>query len=271
MSEKKKIETKAKKLWGRDLHYNQAAPPHCYQLKNIFNVKWKKFFIGNLLEIGCGSGSDLNIFSKNKKINKITAIDLGDNITKLSKKYIKNKNIRIEKGNALSLNYKNNQFDVVYSFGVFHHTSDPYACIKEARRVLKKNGYLFTYLYADHEDIFIKRIGIFFEKILMSIFKLLPYRFQNLICKILSPICWIVFSVPSIIFRLFGLNKFSQKFPFYFASHPFSLTNNLKDRLMSPINYRFSKSEIERILTKLKFAEFQVVKNASGIYICSKK
>ena len=271
MFDKKKIEIKAKKLWGRDLHHNQAAPPHCYQLINIFNEKWKKFFSGNLLEIGCGSGSDLNIFSKNKKINKITAIDLGDNVATLSKKYIRNKNIRIENGNALSLKYKSNQFNVVYSFGVFHHTSDPFKCIEEARRVLKKNGYLFSYLYADHEDIFIKRLGVIFEKILMSFFKIIPYSFQNLICKILSPICWTFFSVPSIILRFFGFNKFSKKFPFYFANDPFSLTNNLKDRLMSPINHRFSKSEIEKILTKLKFAEFQVVKNASGIYFYSKK
>ena len=65
MLNKKNIEIKAKELWGRDLHHNQSAPPHCYQLINIFNDKWKKFFSGNLLEIGCGSGADLNVFLKN--------------------------------------------------------------------------------------------------------------------------------------------------------------------------------------------------------------
>ena len=137
------IESKAKKLWGKDLHKKTKAPVHCYQIKNIFKSKWKKSLRGNLLEIGCGSGSDLEIFMKIKNIENITAIDLGKNIESLSKKYKNKKNLIIERGNALLLKYKNNQFDVVYSFGVFHHTSNPLKCFLEAKRVLKKNGSLF--------------------------------------------------------------------------------------------------------------------------------
>lgn len=271
MTNKYKIEKKARTLWGKDLHKDKSVIEHCYQLRDIFKKKWTKSLKGKLLEIGCGSGSDLKVFSKVESIKKIFAIDLGDNTAKLTKKYQTKKDIIVEQGNALSLKFKNNEFDIIYSFGVFHHTADPKKCISEAHRVLKKNGCLFLYLYSSHEDLIIKRLGIYFEKIIMKLFNFIPYSFQNIICNVLSPICWFFFSLPSFIMKFLGLINLSKKFPFYFASHPFSLTNDLKDRLMSPINYRYSKVELQNILVSFKFSCVEVVKNSSGLYVYAVK
>jgi hypothetical protein len=76
-----------------------------------------------------------------------------------------------------------------------------------------------------------------------------------------------MFSVPSKIFKFFGFKILSKKIPFYFGTHPFSIIEDLKDRLMSPINHRFSKLEIERILGSINFSFFEVVKTSSGLYI----
>ena len=276
MKNKYEIENKARLLWGKDLwvknpRRKKIVPAHCYQLENIFKKKWTKSLHGKLLEIGCGSGSDLEVFSKIKKIKNITAIDLGEHVEKLSKKYRKNKNIFLERGNALSLKFKNNEFDIIYSFGVFHHSVNPKKCISEANRVLKKNGKLFLYLYGSHEDLIVKRIGILFEKLIMKLFHWIPYSFQNIICNTLSPICWFIFSIPSFILKFLGFNGLSKKFPFYFATHPFSLIDDLKDRLMSPINHRYSKDEIQRILKSFNFSLIEVVKKSSGLYIYAVK
>ena len=266
-----KIERKARHLWGEDLHKNYSAPVHCFQLENIFTTKWTGSLKGDLLEIGCGSGSDLDIFSKIDEINSITAVDLGDNIHNLIEKYKEREDINVQIGNALSLSFEDNTFDVIYSFGVFHHTANPIRCISEAHRVLKKNGSMFLYLYSSHEDLLFKRIGIFFEEIIMKLFEYLPYSFQNLICIILSPICWILFSLPSKIIKLFGFKNLSRKIPFYFGTHPFSLIGDLKDRLISPINFRFSKLEIEEILQSKNFSLIEAVKTSSGLYVYAKK
>lgn len=268
---KNKIETKANRLWGNDLHKNNYAPAHCPQIESIFKRKWKDSLKGDLLEIGCGSGSDLEIFSKIKEIKKITAIDLGENINKLVERYKEKKDIDIRRGNALSLDFDDKKFDVIYSFGVFHHTSDPIKCISEAHRVLKKNGTIFLYLYSSHEDLLLKRMGIFFERIIMKFFGYIPYSLQNLICIMLSPLCWAVFSLPSNILKLFGFETLSSKIPFHFGTHPFSIINDLKDRLISPINHRFSKLEMERILESVNFSFIEVIKTSSGLYIFAKK
>ena len=271
VNNRQKIESKSNRLWGKDLHKDNSVPAHCTQLENIFKQKWRDSLKGDLLEIGCGSGSDLEIFSKLKEIKTITAIDLGENIEILAERYKERKDIDIRRGNALSLDLDGKKFDVIYSFGVFHHTSDPIKCISEAQRVLKKNGTIFLYLYSSHEDLLFKRMGIFFERIIMKFFGYIPYSFQNLICIMLSPLCWAMFSLPSNILKLFGFETLSRKVPFYFGTHPFSIIGDLKDRLMSPINHRFSKLEMERILESINFSFFKVVKTPSGLYIYAKK
>lgn len=271
MNNKNKIESKANLLWGKDLHKNNSVPPHSAQLENVFKKRWRNSLKGDLLEIGCGSGSDIEMFSKIKEIKKITAIDLGENIEKLIKQYKEEQDIDISRGNALSLDFNDEKFDVIYSFGVFHHTSDPIKCISEAYRVLKKNGTIFLYLYSSHEDLLFKRMGIFLERIIMKFFGYIPYSIQNLICIMLSPLCWAMFSLPSIILKLFGFETLSRKMPFYFGTHPFSIIGDLKDRLMSPINYRFSKLEMERILESINFSFIEVVKTSSGLYIFAQK
>ncbi len=265
------IERKASRLWGKDLHKNNSAPAHCPQLESVFQKKWRDSLKGDLLEIGCGSGADLEIFSKIKEIKKITAIDLGENVKKLAERYKEKKDIEIRKGNALSLEFVDKKFDVIYSYGVFHHTPDPIKCISEAQRVLKNKGTIFLYLYSSHEDLLFKRIGIFLEKIIMKFFGYIPYSLQNLISVILSPICWAIFSIPSNLLRIFGFITLSKKIPFYFGTHPFSLIGDLKDRLMSPINYRFSKHEMKSILESINFSFFEVVKTSAGLYIYAKK
>ena len=106
MNNKNKIESKANRLWGKDLHKSNSAPAHCPQLESIFKKKWRDSLKGDLLEIGCGSGSDLEIFSKIKEIKKVTAIDLGENIEKLAEKYKEREDIDIRRGNSLSLDFE---------------------------------------------------------------------------------------------------------------------------------------------------------------------
>jgi ubiquinone/menaquinone biosynthesis C-methylase UbiE len=50
-------------------------------------------------------------------------------------------------GDASKLPYENEFFDVVYSFGVLHHTPDIDKCIDEIYRVLKKGGETIIALY----------------------------------------------------------------------------------------------------------------------------
>lgn len=52
--------------------------------------------------------------------------------------------------NAESLDFADNTFDVVYSFGVLHHSPNTRATIDEVRRVLKPGGLAVIMLYHRH-------------------------------------------------------------------------------------------------------------------------
>jgi SAM-dependent methyltransferase len=224
-----------------------------------------------LLEIGCGSGSDLEFFSKQKSIDSIVAIDLGLNIIDLAQKYQNREDISVQQGNALSLKFKEETFDTIYSFGVFHHTADPIKCIQEAHRVLKRGGKMLLYLYSSHENNAIKRTGVVIESLIMKAFSRMSYALQSFFCYLMSPVCWLCFTLPSKVMKLVGLPVLAKKFPFYFGKHPFSLSQDLKDRLMSPINHRFTKKNLEQILLSNNFQPFEVVRTSAGLYVYAEK
>ena len=73
---KSSIHSKSLELWGNDLHRNKSAPPHSPQFEDVFGSTWIDACKGSLLEIGCGSGSDLRLFSENHRIKSLTAVNI---------------------------------------------------------------------------------------------------------------------------------------------------------------------------------------------------
>ena len=94
----------------------------------------------NVLEIGVGMGADYLEWLKAGA--QATGVDL-------SPASIERARLRCELAgykadvhvaDAENLPFPDNSFDVVYSYGVMHHSPDTARCIREARRVLKRGG-----------------------------------------------------------------------------------------------------------------------------------
>lgn len=97
-----------------------------------------------VLEIGCGGGIDAFRFATSGAI--YTGVDLTERAVKITR--IKLKGLgKVFQMNSELLDFPNDYFDLVYSFGVIHHTANPKRVLKEALRVLKPDGILFIMLY----------------------------------------------------------------------------------------------------------------------------
>lgn len=110
----------------------------------------------NLLDIGCGTGFNLKIF---QKYIKSFGCDLSDEAIYFCKK----RNLKnVVKSNAGELPFYDEKFDVVTLLDVLYHRNiqSDINVIREARRVLKKNGYLiitdsaFNFLSSRHDIVF---------------------------------------------------------------------------------------------------------------------
>jgi ubiquinone/menaquinone biosynthesis C-methylase UbiE len=102
---------------------------------------------GKALEIGLGMGCDTQLLCE--KGFDVTGVDLTPKSVEATTARLKFYNLKadVRTGNAEALDFDDGTFDVVYSFGVLHHTPDTQKAINEVHRVLKSDGIALIMLY----------------------------------------------------------------------------------------------------------------------------
>jgi ubiquinone/menaquinone biosynthesis C-methylase UbiE len=63
---------------------------------------------------------------------------------------------KLQRVDAETLPFEDGTFDIVYSWGVIHHSEKPEAILKEIRRVLKPGGEFIGMMYARHSVLAVK-------------------------------------------------------------------------------------------------------------------
>lgn len=113
-------------------------------------VGFTKYSGKKVLEIGGGLGTDLIQFARAGAVTY--DLDLASEHIRLAKKRFQlyNKSGHFITADAEHNCFKDNCFDVVYSFGVLHHTPNTEKSIDEVYRVLKPGGEALIMLYYKH-------------------------------------------------------------------------------------------------------------------------
>lgn len=118
-----------------------------YHLRDLF-AKLGTTRKGKLLEIGCGIGIDTVMLSKLGF--RTTAVDLTSSALGVAQKRNRAYQLGIQYGqsNAEELPFPQGCFDLVYSFGVIHHTPRMDKAVQEIHRVLKTGGKAHVMVYS---------------------------------------------------------------------------------------------------------------------------
>jgi 2-polyprenyl-3-methyl-5-hydroxy-6-metoxy-1,4-benzoquinol methylase len=147
---------------------------------NLRNLHNKSF-----LDIGCGSGLfSYAAFKLGAK--KIVSFDL-DSLSieccnYLHKKINSPKNWEIYKGSILDSNFifKLGKFDIVYSWGVLHHTGNMWDAIKNSAQLVSRGGYYYFAIYNKGKDIFGPSFWLRIKKFYNSSPRIIKYTLESL-------------------------------------------------------------------------------------------
>jgi ubiquinone/menaquinone biosynthesis C-methylase UbiE len=90
--------------------------------------------IRKLLVVGCGSGLEAAILAQRLGSN-VSGIDLEEKFDESYRQYC-----HLEKGDATSLGFGNEEFDFVFSYHALEHIDDPERALSEIHRVLNDGG-----------------------------------------------------------------------------------------------------------------------------------
>jgi SAM-dependent methyltransferase len=109
-----------------------------------------------VLEIGVGMGADHAEWARSRP-SYLAGVDLTDKAVELTRARLSFAGLisDLRQANAEALPFEKGSFDIVYSWGVLHHSPDPQRAIDEVWRVLRPSGRARVMLYHREGMVFL--------------------------------------------------------------------------------------------------------------------
>lgn len=144
MKSKESIQRKSRAMdfSGERLIPNLPELKHLFQ-EHIVRYMFASKFVSSksVLDVGCGTGYGTFLLSKKNAIKTI-GIDNSKKAIEYCKKNYKNKNLIFKVEDCIKTTFPSQNFDVLTSFELIEHLEQPIKFLKEAKRILKKDGLL---------------------------------------------------------------------------------------------------------------------------------
>jgi len=178
-----------------DLVYNKSSTEKIFF--STLSLNLNDFNDKIILDAGCGNGRFSDLISEaNPKLLVIT--DVSDGIFEAKNK-IKNRisNLIAIKGDINQIPFKEEVFDIIYSWGVIHHTPRPRFTFDNISKLCKLNGKLGIYVYKQNPDYSHNNMYLRLLFILRQYLLILPLRFisqflsEKNVIKLFTPIHFI--------------------------------------------------------------------------------
>jgi len=131
------------KAWFEEVEdYRYSVEPFIHSIAQFTRHGGKR-----VLEIGVGAGSDHLNWAKAGA--DLFGVDLTEKGIETTSKRLSCYDLKsnLQRADAENLPFEDNYFDIVYSWGVIHHSEDTEQIIKEISRVLKPGGKFLGMIY----------------------------------------------------------------------------------------------------------------------------
>ena len=124
-----------------------------------------------VLEVGCGMGTHAALLAEAGA--RLTAIDLTERAVEMTTRRFETFGLpgRIERADAENLPFADAAFDMVWSWGVIHHSHSMEACLSQITRVLRPGGRLFLMVYYRPSLVYYVHCGLLRGVMLGQLFR----------------------------------------------------------------------------------------------------
>jgi len=209
-------------------------------------AEFKKYKNKNVLEIGCGIGTDGIEFIKNGA--NYTGVELSKNSLDIFRERIRvlkitNKETNLIKASVENLsNVPKKNYDLIYSFGVIHHTPNMKKAFNEIHKLANKKTLIKIMLYAKNS----------YKNFMLDITK---YRYEaQKSCPVVQKID--INDLEQLVKNKFNILKVSQDFIFPYQIKPYkkNIYKKIKhfEYMPSKVFDKLSKKIGEHMLITLK-------------------
>ena len=217
-----------------------------------------------VLDVGCGSGRWTKFLAL--RAGFIEAVDPSDAVLTAQRFLGDFDNVRLTQAGVDELPFADDSFDFVFSLGVLHHVPDTAQAMRRCVAKLKPGGHFLVYLYYDLDNRGpLYRAVFVMSTLIRRIVAGLPKRPKHLACEAIAFTAYLPLVLLVRALRLVpGLEGFAMRLPtaYYWDKSMRIIRNDALDRFGTPLEQRFSREQIESMMTSCGLEDLRFSDNA---------
>ena len=214
-----------------------------------------------VLDVGCGTRRWTKYVSS--LCGHVEAIDPSKAVLVAEKMLASDSNVRISQAEVDNIPFEDNSFDFVFSLGVLHHIPDTAAAMKKCVKKLKPDGHFLVYLYYSFENRgFMFRALFHLSTLVRNIVCRLPAGLKKIVCDLLAVAVYFPLALLSRVLKPIIGNGIKKLPLSYYHDKTYNvMRNDSLDRFGTPLEQRFSKTEITEMMHASGLSDIQFSSN----------
>ena len=256
------IDHKTVKSFGDEwTRFDQTSMPEkegLQRFEEYFGVfPWKELSENSEgFDMGCGSGRWAKFVAP--RVGKLHCIDPSDAIDVAKISLNKFTNINYHRASVDQRCLPLSSQDFGYSLGVLHHVPDTQAAITSCAELLKPGAPLLLYLYYSFENrSWWFRAIWHLSDILRRMIYRLPHRLKQVITDCIAILIYLPLVTLSRLLGYFSCNVTGIPLSYYRNYSFYTMRTDARDRFGTPLEHRFSKDQIKKMMEKAGFVNIQ--------------